>query len=595
MLSNMVQEVRLAINSDISGSEVLYSLLSAPWLQSLLKVYECLLKFRRLPPSPYLLYASGLSHEILSNIRAAPAPSPEARRLYNLLKSPHLQALLSAHDTVAQTDYEPVLPPLPEDLPEDEEAMRIVCLVKNKQPLGATIKKDEDTGEIFIARVIHGGLADRSGLLHPGDLLVEVNGNPVEGLDPEQVIQILVQSQGTILFKVIPNTPQSTKSQQPALLYVRAMVDYCPLQDPAIPCPDAGMVFSRGDLLEIVDQTDVHWWQARKLPSTSACAGLIPSTSLFKSKQRETWWSQPFQAHTCIKPLNVVGDEDDVKTNDEKGVTADEEDFESVYSEEAEEGTHMMDGVYISGFRRSFRLWRRMTSCSPNSWALSSPYEEVVSYQRQPDDPHRLVILVGPSGVGVNELRKRLIKLNPHTFQGNVPHTTRPARDGEETGREYHFVTKELFDYMVCNHRFLEYGEYKGHLYGASIDAVRDVIDSGRMCVIDIQPHSILSVRNKTFKPYVVFIKPPSKERLRETRREARIFTSHVVNRPFKDVDFEKMEDAARFMEEKYGQFFDSVIVNEGLQDACIQLFNTIQLAQEGPQWIPATWLCSDD
>ncbi|KAK6315501.1 hypothetical protein J4Q44_G00150300 [Coregonus suidteri] len=160
--------------------------------------------------------------------------------------------------------------------------MRIVCLVKNKQPLGATIKKDEDTGEIFIARVIHGGLADRSGLLHPGDLLVEVNGNPVEGLDPEQVIQILVQSQGTILFKVIPNTPQSTKSQQPALLYVRAMVDYCPLQDPAIPCPDAGIVFSRGDLLEIVDQTDVHWWQARKLPSASACAGLIPSTSLFK-------------------------------------------------------------------------------------------------------------------------------------------------------------------------------------------------------------------------------------------------------------------------------------------------------------------------
>ncbi|XP_038839191.1 MAGUK p55 subfamily member 4-like, partial [Salvelinus namaycush] len=576
MLSGVVEEVRLAIHSDISGSEVLYSLLSAPWLQFLLKVYECLQKFRRFPPSPYLPYASGLSHEILSNIRAVPAPSPEARQLYSLLKSPHLQALLSAHDMVAQRDYEPVLPPLPEDLPEDEEAMRIVCLVKNKQPLGATIKRDEETGEIFIARVIHGGLADRSGLLHAGDLLVEVNGNPVEGLDPEQVIQILVQSQGTILFKVIPNTPQSTKSQQP--LYVRAMADYCPLQDPAIPCPDAGMVFSRGDLLEIVDQTDIHWWQARKLPSASACAGLIPSTSLLKSKQRETWWSQPFQAHTCIKPLSMAGNEDDVKTNNGNGAIA-------------------------AGFRRSFRLWRRMThrkrrqSCSrsPNTPALSSPYEEVVSYQRRPDDPHRLIILVGPSGVGVNELRKRLIKLNPHTFQGAVPHTTRPARDGEGTGKEYNFVTKELFDYMVCNHRFLEYGEYKGYLYGTSIDAVRDVIDSGRMCVIDIEPHSILSVRNKKFKPYVVFIKPPSTERLRQTRRDARVITSYVVNRPFKDVDFEEMEDAARFMEGKYGQYFDHVIVNEELQDACMQLFNTIQLAQEGPHWIPAAWLSTED
>lgn len=45
------------------------------------------------------------------------------------------QALLSAHDTVAQRNYGPVLPPMPEELPEDEEATRTVCLVKNNQPL----------------------------------------------------------------------------------------------------------------------------------------------------------------------------------------------------------------------------------------------------------------------------------------------------------------------------------------------------------------------------------------------------------------------------------------------------------------------------
>lgn len=45
------------------------------------------------------------------------------------------QALLWSHDSVAQVDYAPVLPPLPDHLPEDEEAMRIVCLVKNNQPL----------------------------------------------------------------------------------------------------------------------------------------------------------------------------------------------------------------------------------------------------------------------------------------------------------------------------------------------------------------------------------------------------------------------------------------------------------------------------
>ncbi|XP_005745380.1 MAGUK p55 subfamily member 4-like [Pundamilia nyererei] len=136
VLSSVVKDVDQAVSRNINGAQLLHELLSAPWLCALLKIYECLLKFQRLTPSPVLPYAAGLSHE----------------------------ALLSSHDSVAQSDYEPVLPPLPDEIPEDEEAMRIVCLVKNNQPLGATIRKDEATGDISIARVIHGGLADRSGI-----------------------------------------------------------------------------------------------------------------------------------------------------------------------------------------------------------------------------------------------------------------------------------------------------------------------------------------------------------------------------------------------------------------------------------------------
>lgn len=48
-----------------------------------------------------------------------------------------MQAVLSAHDTVAQKNFDPVLPPLPEDLDDDleEESVKIVRLVKNKEPL----------------------------------------------------------------------------------------------------------------------------------------------------------------------------------------------------------------------------------------------------------------------------------------------------------------------------------------------------------------------------------------------------------------------------------------------------------------------------
>lgn len=57
---------------------------------------------------------------------------------------------------------------------------------------GATIKAEEETGKIVIARIMHGGAADRSGLIHIGDEVVEVNNINVEGKTPNDVLKILV-------------------------------------------------------------------------------------------------------------------------------------------------------------------------------------------------------------------------------------------------------------------------------------------------------------------------------------------------------------------------------------------------------------------
>uniref|UniRef100_A0AAQ6IN28 MAGUK p55 scaffold protein 4b n=1 Tax=Anabas testudineus TaxID=64144 RepID=A0AAQ6IN28_ANATE len=388
-------------------------------------------------------------------------------------------------------------------------------------------------------RVICGGLADRSGLLHAGDRILEVNGFPVDGMEPEQVIQVQARSQGTIMFKVVPITERPIHNQ--TMLYVRAMADYSPQQDPAIPCADAGMSFRKGDILEIVDQTDSLWWQAKKLPSSMACAGLIPSTNLLKRKQREFWWSQPYQPHICMQTCR-------------------------------------------SGFRRSMRL------CSCYS-ALNCPFEEVVRYQRLPQDAHRLLALTGPSGVGVNQLRRRLIEMNPNIFRGAIPHTTRAPKAYEESGREYYFTSREIFDNMVYNNRFLEYGEHKGTLYGTSIESVKDVLNSGRICIIDIEPNAIQAVRTHELKAYIIYVKPPPLERLRETRQDSYITTNYYVNRPFKEEDFQEMEEAARKIESQYWQFFDHVIVNDELQDSCIQLLTAVRRAQDEPQWVPVSWI----
>ncbi|XP_054826119.1 MAGUK p55 subfamily member 4 [Eublepharis macularius] len=603
VLSLVLQELSLFYKRDINGVGVLYDLLRSPWLQALLKVYECLHQYIKRRPVPLTPQARSLTQEVAELLRGV-HPSAEVRELRRLLRGPHLKALLSAHDTVAQKDYEPILPPLPDNIPENEEPMRIVCLVKNKQPLGATIKRHELTGDITVARVIHGGLADRSGLLYAGDKLVEVNGVPVEGLEPEQVIHILALSQGTIMFKLIPVSDRPVSNQ--TTLYVRAMADYWPLQDSSIPCADAGLPFKKGDILQIVDQNDTFWWQARKVLDLSACAGLIPSNHLLKRKQREFWWSQPLPPHICLKStiLSPVEEEDDMQI-DEKCVETDEETFESEeLKEEEEEFTGSGQQVFIAGFRRSMRLCRRKSHNShlpcyargPSGCysAVAAPYEEVVRYQRHPEDRSRLIVLVGPSGVGVNELRRRLIGINPHHFQSAVPHTTRAQKSYEENGREYHYVSKETFENMVYSHRMLEYGEYKGNLYGTSIDAVRAVHDEGKICIMDLEPQSIQLVRTHELKPYIIFIKPSSVSCMRQSRKNARIITDYYVNMKFKEEDLQEMEELAKKMETQFGQFFDHMIVNDNLEEACMQLLSAIRRAQDEPQWVPATWICSD-
>ncbi|KAK1876794.1 MAGUK p55 subfamily member 4 [Dissostichus eleginoides] len=521
------------------------------------------------------LPSSSSSSSSLSSFLEAPSPSQGTSGLSVSCSGSPRPNLKSAHSPQKKKMQQVSKKPLTNGLQEED---------KRTPPTGATIKRNENTGEFFIARVIHGGLADRSGLLHAGDRIVEVNGFPVDGMEPEQVIQVVqVRAQGTIVFKVVPITERQVHNQ--TMLYVRTMADYSPEHDPSIPCADAGMSFKKGDILEVVDQTDALWWQAKKLPDNSSCAGLIPSTNLLKRKQRESWWSQPYQPNACIHTLSTVEEEEDI---DDKCVEAEEDDFSS--------------STDLVGFRRSMRLCRRRShstaqlSCPPrcpNSCcsAVSSPYEEVVRYQRHPQDTHRLITLLGPSGVGVNELRRRLIEINPKIFQGAVPHTSRAPREYEESGREYHFISREIFDNMIQNNRFLEYGEYKGSLYGTSVESVREVLNSGKICVMDIEPNAIPAVRTHELKAYIIYVKPPPHERLKETRRGAHITTNYYVNRPFKDEDFQEIEESARKIESQFCQFFDHVIVNDELRDSCVQMLTAVRKAQDEPQWVPASWI----
>lgn len=64
--------------------------------------------------------------------------------------------------------------------------------------------------------------------------------------------------------------------------------------------------------------------------------------------------------------------------------------------------------------------------------------------------------------------------------------TSRRKEPEEVNGKEYHFITRNHFKEFVSCGKFVEHGEYDGHYYGTSLDSIKEVIDSGKVCVVNL-------------------------------------------------------------------------------------------------------------
>uniref|UniRef100_A0A8C5CL18 MAGUK p55 scaffold protein 3a n=1 Tax=Gadus morhua TaxID=8049 RepID=A0A8C5CL18_GADMO len=403
----------------------LQNVFSEKSLGYLMKIHEKLRQYEKQSPAPVLHSAANLAEDVVEELQSGPMSSEE-KELLHLLTSPHLKAVLSVHDTVAQKNFDPVLPPMPDDFEDEleEESVKIVRLVKNKEPLGATIRRDDATGSVIVARIMRGGAADRSGLVHVGDELREVNGVSIIHKKPDEISQLLSQSQGSITLKIIPAIKEEDRLRE-SKVYMRALFDYIPLEDKATPCQEAGLPFKRGDILQVVTQDDPTWWQAKRVGDSNLRAGLIPS--------------KHFQERRSFR----------LSRKDRQGSSG--------------EGSEAGDSDYLT-------------------------YEEVSRYQQRGHERPRLVVLIGSLGARINELKQKVIAENPHRYAVAVPHTTRPKKPQEKEGVEYHFVAKQQFDADVLNNKFIEHGEYKENQYGTSIEAIRSVQAKNKMCLVDVQP-----------------------------------------------------------------------------------------------------------
>ncbi|XP_041858074.1 MAGUK p55 subfamily member 3 isoform X3 [Melanotaenia boesemani] len=524
----------------------------------LMKIHEKLRQYERQSPTPVLHSASSLAEDVTEELQSGPM-STEEKELLHLLTSPHLKAVLSVHDTVAQKNFDPVLPPLPDDFEDEleEESVKIVRLVKNKEPLGATIRRDEATGAVIVARIMRGGAADRSGLVHVGDELREVNGVSVIHKRPDEISQMLSQSQGSITLKIIPAIKEEDKLRE-SKVFMRALFDYIPVEDKATPCQEAGLPFKRGDILQVVTQDDPTWWQAKRMGDSNLRAGLIPS--------------KQFQERRLAYRMKM-------------GTLPNPKSPKKPVSEH---------GCDKAGLRRSFRLSRKDRQGSTGEGSDSGDpefltYEEVTRYQQRSNERPRLVVLIGSLGARINELKQRVIAENPHRYAVAVPHTTRPKKPHEKDGVEYHFVTKQQFDADALNNKFIEHGEYKENQYGTSIEAIRSVQAKNKMCIVDVQPEALKRLRTAEFKPYVIFVKPRVPESRR--RRSAATSPGGGDHGRITDEDLQEMRQSAIQIDQQYGHLVDRVLIKEDSSSACAELRGILERLERESFWVPLNWM----
>ncbi|RNA19272.1 MAGUK p55 subfamily member 5 [Brachionus plicatilis] len=426
--------------------------------------------------------------------------------------------------------------------------LKLVNIEKSDDlPLGATIKNYD--GSIMISRIVTGSSAHKSGLLRENDEILEINMIPVRGKTINDVCDMLYDLQGIISFLIIPNMNLEPTIQTPAdqniyksqkVLHVRTLFNYSPQEDMYIPCRELGLSFTKGDILHITNQDDENWWQAyRDDDKEQEMAGLIPS--------------QSFQEKRLSQMHAVIGDSFMNRKKREKGFC-------------------------IKSNRRKF-----LYGLDVKNEDIFT-YEEVCLY-KPPTDRKRPIVLIGPHNIGRHELRKRLMQANPSLFEVAVPHTTRPQRKDEVDGKDYYFLPRHIFEVDIKQGRFIEHGEYEKNLYGTSRDAIRKVIESSKICILNLYPQAVKNLRNSDLMPYVIYIGPPNLIKLKELKMR--------MDESFRESDLLDIIDRGREIEELYGHYFDKIIRNCDMDKTYQELFEIINHVQNTENWIPTRWLSS--
>jgi len=166
-----------------------------------------------------------------------------------------------------------------------------------------------------------------------------------------------------------------------------------------------------------------------------------------------------------------------------------------------------------------------------------------------------LLVLSGPSGVGKDTVMLKLLEKYPK-MEKLITTNSRPKRDDEKDGFDYHFVSREEFERLIAEDAFFEWVEYRGHYRGGQKKHVEEALTSGHDVIWRIDVRGVMNIREKVKEAFphsaLVLLAVDNLETLK-TRMEKRASETKE--------DFEWSMDIAVW-EQRQWNHFDYVVKN---------------------------------
>ncbi len=183
-----------------------------------------------------------------------------------------------------------------------------------------------------------------------------------------------------------------------------------------------------------------------------------------------------------------------------------------------------------------------------------------------------MFVLSSPSGVGKTTLTKKIAASNKN-FNISISHTTRKPRPGEVNKKDYYFVNKEEFDFLIEEKSFFEHARIFDNYYGTLKEPVLKFLSEGKDVLFDIDWQGNQQLKkDKNLSLVTFFILPPNIKVLKE-----RLFNRHKGQEKLIEERMNKFNEEISHWNE-----YNYVVINDDLDECFNKIMKIINLEKRG-------------